>query len=711
MYPFNGNEAFHVIVSDNTLTPGLGDYSISIQPDRAAEKQKKVPGYITTKLGQIESAYNRSSVSQFIRLLHFMDSGDDSWATSIGMTALAGLSSFTVKNCYGCVGLDEELLDGDKMMIAQLLTLKNGAPSISQDIAESLKHTYLTMRYERHVEHENGAYVKAVLEIGMLDRPPILRDTIYMELRNISYEMIAEQAIQATGIQNDTLRKALPRLFSGYYICDDFNSNRVRRGLGVSDDELARDNATSYSLYDFWDEMTVPAGSLHIPQKIFNRSKANAKDIWDEKELAAFEDFTKNYNIAILENKIHELEWENKFYASVPDIIAGGKEALDIGGMLLGFFVGNPLPAVIYLMDKLAENFGDARVLFDAEGAFLDAILDDMRANAIIKIQENEANIAAIYVLLREIDPNYGKNIPSALALGITEADYRDIFSSSGNTYDWNFAYWAALASFDTYIPLSKYSESYMAMEHMGFGDITPIAYNEDEIKAVYGLQELKVPINGKSYIVMIAFRGTYYGENSKDMRNIDTDLDYYPVTWYKQPPGNTYPPGQRLSENSTINAYCVHGGFYRYINQFVQHDLVKDGWFMYPSKPGKQILLSDCLFLITGHSLGGAMAELYTLRLSELGVRNEDVICYGVASPPCAPKETQQYAMERGISKRIHKLYHNKDITPHAGYYTYTLAQNPISFGDSSRTIFSKKFTEYHGKETYLPYILEHLG
>ena len=712
IYPINDNETFHIIISENSLAPGIGDYSITIQPDRAPEQRERVPNYITTKLRQVENAYNTSNASRFVSQLHFLNSGEDSpimtYASTGLMTMLAGTSSFVMKSCYGCVGLDKELLDGDKMMIAQILTLKNDVPNIPQEIAEALKDTYLTMRYERHVEHEKGSYVKATMEIGMLDAldaSPILKHTVYMEIRHIDNEEIARQAVQALGITNDRLRRALPLLFSGYYICDDFNSDRVRRGLGVSDEELAQDAAASFNLYKFWNDKSVKAGSREIWLKEFPRAAVAVFGHWSAEELDAFEEFTLRYNISILKNEIRVLESENLWLALAPEIIAGGSEISDII-MLLTVLV-NPTAAL--LKEILVSPI---------EGVFLDALLNDMRASAAMQIRKNKDDIAAIQALLREMDPNYAEyenertdfadNVPSPLALGLTEADYASIFSSNGNAYDWNLAYWAALASFDTYMPILRYSESYKAMEHMGFGNIVPIPYNEDEIKAVYGLQELKAPINGKSYIVMVTFRGTYYGENGKDMRNLDTDLDYYPVTWYKQPSGNTYPPGQRLSENSTINAYCVHGGFYRYINQFIKHDFSKDGWFMYP---GKQILLSDCLFLIAGHSLGGAMAELYTLRLSELGVRNEDVICYGVASPPCAPKETQQYAMERGISKRIHKLYHNKDITPHAGYYTYTLAQNPISFGDSSKTIFSKKFTEYHGKETYLPYILEHLS
>jgi len=189
LYPINDSESFHIIISDNPLASGLGDYSISIQPDRAAEQRESVPGYITTKLRQIESAYNTSSVSRFVSQVYFLDSGDDSLVTTFGMTGLASVSSFVMNSCYSCVGLDEELLDGDKMMIAQMLFINNNLPD---EIAASLKDTYLTLNYERHVEHENGSYVKATIEIGMLNSPPILKDVLYMEIRHIDNRLLAK---------------------------------------------------------------------------------------------------------------------------------------------------------------------------------------------------------------------------------------------------------------------------------------------------------------------------------------------------------------------------------------------------------------------------------------------------------------------------------------------------------------------------------------
>jgi len=400
IFPTDGNETLHIVVSDDPLAPGLGVYSITIQPDRVAKQRERVPGYITTKLGQIESAYNRSNVSRFVRLLHFTESGDNSWATSIGMTALAGLSSYTVKNCYGCVGLDQELLDGDKMMIVQFLTLKNGVPNIPQEIAEALKDTYLTMRYERHVEHANGSYVKATMEIRMLDAldaPPILKHTVYMEIRHIDNEEIAQQAVQALDITNDWLRQTLPKLFSGYYICDDFNSDRVRRGLGVSDEELAQDAAASFNLYRFWNDKPVKAGGREIWLKEFPRAAVAVFGHWSAEELNAFEKFTLHYNIGILKTEIRKLEWENRLHSTIPGLVATGKDIWDLVTDPIGFAGG--------------AIFGDWWALIDLKGVIedhvFDAMLDDMRMNAIKQIRQNKADIAAIHALLREMDPNY----------------------------------------------------------------------------------------------------------------------------------------------------------------------------------------------------------------------------------------------------------------------------------------------------------------
>jgi len=716
LYPINDNETFHVVISDNTLAPGLGDYSIFIQPDRAVEQQERVPSYITTKLRQIESAYNAGSVSRFVALMYFLDGAENSLTSTVGMTALASLSSFTMSNCYSCVGLDEELLDGDKMLIAQLLFQNKTLPD---QIASALRDTYMTMRYERYVEHENGAYVKAALEIGMLDRPPILKDTIYMELRNISYEKIVEQAIQGTGIQNDTLRKAVPRLFSGYFICDDLNSERVRRGLGVSDEEFAQDTAKAFNLYDYWENTTIRAGIRSIEQKKFLRSNVERIGLWSVEELDAFEEFTLHYNIGLLKNEIRALEWENNFYASVPDIIAGSKEVLDIGGMLIGLFVGNPLPAIIYLMEKVAENFGDARVFFDAEGAFLDAILDDMRANALIKIQENKAIIAAIHELLRKMDPNYEYEIETTTQTTVkdntpsplTETDYAEIFSSdfsSDSGCYWKLAYWAALASWDTY------GDEYEAMRRLGFEDIQSIDdLLGDEVKAVYGMKKLEKPINGRNYIVMVAFRGTVGGFISDNMfNNIDV---LRPVTWYEQPrtiPSTSYQAGMTISEYSELPWRTVHRGFFDYTRKFIEHNgLDRNRYWFYYGAEKKELRPDDCLFIITGHSLGGAMAELYALRLNELGlVAVNNIVCYGIASPHNVNVLMREYCRDLGMGDRIHKLYHVRDLTPtntSKHFNFHSLSQHIESFGRSG----TPHATRYHGKDTYVPYILERIN
>ena len=336
----------------------------------------------------------------------------------------------------------------------------------------------------------------------------------------------------------------------------------------------------------------------------------------------------------------------------------------------------------------------------------------------------------------------------------LKETEYKTIFSDSDlynapNNLYWRLAYWAALASQDTYEP--DYLKSDKAMLEMGFKvdkENSVVIFNESdtsndegievgEIKAVYGIKKLDNPINNKKNIIMISFRGTIGTRFvSKNWRtNI---LGAAPSAWYNQPieraeyikrykitagfglispySTNPYYNVKDLPQLNSDLYYSVHGGFFRYVNHFITHDLdinEDNKYFNYGNDKNESYPIEDCLFIVVGHSLGGAMAELYSLRLSEYhGVSKNDIICYGIASPPVGNKKLAEYSInEQKMGDRIYKLCHEDDIVPYAGIDAYTLASSVKEFKDSDiKTYYLVNGNRHYIKDTYLPYILPNI-
>ncbi|MCL2391919.1 MAG: lipase family protein, partial [Oscillospiraceae bacterium] len=112
--------------------------------------------------------------------------------------------------------------------------------------------------------------------------------------------------------------------------------------------------------------------------------------------------------------------------------------------------------------------------------------------------------------------------------------------------------------------------------------------------------------------------------------------------------------------------------------------------------------------FWITGHSMGGALAELFTLDLVESGVEPERIITYGFATPLVGNRRLQEHAQLIGASDRIFKIVHRQDMVAYIGYgllWGRSLAadSNIIEFG--SRGIFDR--SHHSLPRIYLPFII----
>ena len=235
--------------------------------------------------------------------------------------------------------------------------------------------------------------------------------------------------------------------------------------------------------------------------------------------------------------------------------------------------------------------------------------------------------------LTRQVDEN-GIRI-------LQQTDYESVFKN--DSFHKEFAYWCGKVSNDAYGTGNK------AMSELGFKGVESKTISN--VKYDISYKQLEKPINDKTQIVMIAIRGT------SNVGNWATDLIAYPVIWKTGKKGNSIGGVVELIDQTPE----VHGGFFTCAEAI---------W--------NQINInSNSLYIITGHSLGGAIAELISLHLSESNIRTQDIICYGFASPPVGDGDLLRlHAQKNGISDRIHKIHNTADIIPKAGWNAVSLAK-----------------------------------
>jgi len=229
----------------------------------------------------------------------------------------------------------------------------------------------------------------------------------------------------------------------------------------------------------------------------------------------------------------------------------------------------------------------------------------------------------------------------------LTQCDYTEAFNNTNN-YNWRFAYWCGKVAKDSY------GTNNATMGALGFNVIHSSEFNN--VKFDVG----KKTINQQTY-VMISIRGT----NKDDLvSNWCSNLAAAPKKWND---------GKLCFLAVCGTNPAAHGGFY---------DVYKGIWTQLNNVLyDNSLTYNNCKFIVTGHSLGGAIAELITLRLSEKVSDPQKIVCYGFASPPVGNSSLVNHAGETHIRNRIHKLMNTDDIVPIAGWYAYTLAETIESF------------------------------
>jgi len=258
----------------------------------------------------------------------------------------------------------------------------------------------------------------------------------------------------------------------------------------------------------------------------------------------------------------------------------------------------------------------------------------------------------------------------------------------------WEMAYWSAMMAEFTY-SRELYPSYNFAMETLGFSAVRVHTYFEhnDEyrsnlmldagVKTIYG-------DDGSFTLLAIAFRGTVPPTvDSRAARiNMQHNIDIFSQLW-----GET---GAR-----------VHRGFYE------QHNNILSNIFPVLSEVFDIDLLNtvdaDMKIWLSGHSMGGTFAELFTLDLIERGMCPQMILAYSIAAPFVGCRQLRDHANETGAARRIFRIAHRRDLVAHVGFglmWGHSLAHedNIISFGEwgllnSRRHLLTR---------TYLPFIIE---
>ena len=249
----------------------------------------------------------------------------------------------------------------------------------------------------------------------------------------------------------------------------------------------------------------------------------------------------------------------------------------------------------------------------------------------------------------------------------LSHDDYISAFNST--SYNKRIAYWCARVANDAY----SESISNAAMSELGFQNqkldlpesSIPIYYlingKIQKVNFTIGLKgyigKLNYSVNGKS-VIMIAIRG------SKTTSNWLSDFNAYPYSWTSKMP--SVPDNIQQFFKLNDNTPEVHGGFFLCTNK-IWSKIENSSFSSFIKKN------DNTLFIITGHSLGGAITELLCLKLKDAGISDNNIIGYGFASPPVGDVDLNTYA--GNLRSRIHKIKSNNDIVPNAGIYAYTLA------------------------------------
>ncbi|MDR0231195.1 MAG: lipase family protein, partial [Dysgonamonadaceae bacterium] len=257
----------------------------------------------------------------------------------------------------------------------------------------------------------------------------------------------------------------------------------------------------------------------------------------------------------------------------------------------------------------------------------------------------------------------------------LSDKDYSSAFASTA--YNPRLAYWCAKAAKDAYdnsnetMKLLGFNPEKLDLAEFDIPVYMLVGMKMTKINVSVGLRGYigKTTVNGEN-VVMIAIRG------SKTTSNWLSDFNAYPYSWKTELPSI---PDNVIPDDNTFSKWIpflsqaspeAHGGFFLCTQKI---------WNKIPAHYKN----TNNLFIVTGHSLGGAISELLCLKLKDANVPVNNIISYGFASPPVGDEDLRNHA--GNLKSKIIKIKSNNDVVPNAGIFAFTLANQvgTITFSD----------------------------
>jgi len=307
--------------------------------------------------------------------------------------------------------------------------------------------------------------------------------------------------------------------------------------------------------------------------------------------------------------------------------------------------------------------------------------------------------IALVYIVITSfvLSANLGYLVGDVFSAVSVPDDETYIKAFAKAQINWEIAYWSAMISEFTYRK-EGYPYNNLALSTLGFTTARFYSFFEfegglkDDLMVDAGVKEI-FAADGSGYtLVAIAFRGSVpLALNSPTTaENMRRNMDFSSQQW-------------RDSQAT------VHRGFYAQYTDFKTAILPKiNEVFGLNILQNSGQLDKNLKFWITGHSMGGALAQLLTLDLVESGVEAESVLTYGFATPLVGSGRLQEYAQSIGASDRMFNIVHRQDMVGYIGYgllwgRSIAAEHNIIEFG--SRGIFDR--SHHSLPRIYLPFIV----
>jgi hypothetical protein len=154
--------------------------------------------------------------------------------------------------------------------------------------------------------------------------------------------------------------------------------------------------------------------------------------------------------------------------------------------------------------------------------------------------------------------------------------------------------------------------------------------------------------------ILLIAFRGSL---GAKDWV---TNLNGYSVKW------------SNYSQQNNENAIEVHQGF-------------ADSFKMFENEINNTFSIDEMSkydkIILTGHSLGGALATIMYAYLTDQGLKNK-LIAYTFGSPAVGNK---QFSQKYDLQGNFYRVRNDRDIIPFASYFAFLLEDNILNELDNT--------------------------